>query len=206
MPGDLGSSERTEAGHWEVGRETDAITAPAPHRAASLQSLEASFLAMTAAECPVTSCLSERASCGTLDVVKNKHAVALGRLGGPKGAAARALSLSPERRREIARAAAQARWNRRLPELLRPLFWQYRFEDVRLPAAIDEVMLHVLAYGRPEHLNWLRTRFGDDAIREWIRARQGRGLTRAQMAPWISDATATRWQADDPNARLWEDR
>ena len=138
--------------------------------------------------------------------VKNKHAVALGRLGGRKGAAARARSLSPERRREIARAAAEARWDGRLPELLRPLFWQYRFEDVRLPAAKDEVMLHVLAYGRPDHVNWLRARFGDDAIRSWIKARQGRGLTRAQMASWISGTTASRWQAADPNARLWENR
>jgi hypothetical protein len=163
-------------------------------------------LAMTTGAYPIASCLSDRAYSATLSAVKNKHAVALGRLGGPKGAAARARSLSPERRREIARAAAEARWNGRLPELLRPLFWQYRFEEVRLPAAIDEVMLHVLAYGRPEHVNWLRARFGDDAIREWIRARQGRGLTRAQMAPWISDATASRWQAADPNARIWEDR
>jgi hypothetical protein len=138
--------------------------------------------------------------------VKNPHAVALGRLGGPKGAAARALALSPERRREIARAAAESRWNGRLPELLRPLFWQYRFEDLRLPGATDEVMLHVLANGRPEHVTWLRARFGDDGIRDWIRARRGRGLTRAQMASWISHATATRWQAADPNARLWEQR
>ena len=28
----------------------------------------------------------------------------------------------------------------------------------------------------------------------------------AQMAPWIPDATASRWQAADANARLWEDR
>jgi|GEM_PF-5061131 len=42
----------------------------------------------------------------------------------------RARSLSPERRRDIARAAAEARWNGRLPELLRPLFWQFRFEDL----------------------------------------------------------------------------
>ena len=64
----------------------------------------------------------------------------------------------------------------------------------------------MLAYGRSEHVNWLRARFGDDAIRRWIRTRQGRGLTRAQMAPWISHTTATRWQAADPNARLWENR
>lgn len=41
---------------------------------------------------------------------KNPAAVALGRLGGKKGGAARAAKLTPEQRREIARKAAQARW------------------------------------------------------------------------------------------------
>ena len=41
---------------------------------------------------------------------KNPAAVALGRLGGAKGGKARAVKLSPERRSEIAREAAQARW------------------------------------------------------------------------------------------------
>ena len=41
---------------------------------------------------------------------KNPHAVILGRLGGLKGGKARAKKLSAERRREIARAAAKARW------------------------------------------------------------------------------------------------
>ena len=47
-----------------------------------------------------------------MDVVKNPHAVALGRLGGAKGGHARSASLSPDRRREIARAAALARWKK----------------------------------------------------------------------------------------------
>lgn len=42
---------------------------------------------------------------------KNPHAAALGRLGGQKGGPARALKLSAERRREIARKAAEARWH-----------------------------------------------------------------------------------------------
>jgi len=40
----------------------------------------------------------------------NPHASALGRLGGRRGGLARAAKLSPKRRREIARAAALARW------------------------------------------------------------------------------------------------
>jgi hypothetical protein len=43
----------------------------------------------------------------------NLHASALSRLGAAKGGRARADALSPRRRQEIARAAAQARWKRR---------------------------------------------------------------------------------------------
>jgi hypothetical protein len=43
---------------------------------------------------------------------KNPAAVALGKLGGKKGGAARAASLSPARRKEIARQAAAKRWSK----------------------------------------------------------------------------------------------
>lgn len=42
---------------------------------------------------------------------KNPAAVALGHLGGLKGGKARAERLSPEKRREIAKKAARARWD-----------------------------------------------------------------------------------------------
>ncbi len=41
---------------------------------------------------------------------KNPAAVALGRMGGLKGGKARAASLSPAKRSQIARKAARARW------------------------------------------------------------------------------------------------
>ena len=43
---------------------------------------------------------------------KNPAAVALGRLGGQKGGIARAAKLPPKRRKEIAKAAAAARWEK----------------------------------------------------------------------------------------------
>ena len=46
------------------------------------------------------------------DAGKNPHAVALGRAGGLKGGKARAATLTPERRQEIAKRAADARWSR----------------------------------------------------------------------------------------------
>jgi hypothetical protein len=44
---------------------------------------------------------------------KNPAAVALGRLGGKKGGPARANKLSAERRSEIAKKAAEARWKQK---------------------------------------------------------------------------------------------
>jgi hypothetical protein len=46
------------------------------------------------------------------DPNKDPAAVALGRKGGLKGGRARAAKMSPERRAEIARKAAQSRWKR----------------------------------------------------------------------------------------------
>jgi len=43
---------------------------------------------------------------------KNPAAVALGKLGGKKGGAARAKKLSPEQRKIIAQKAARARWSK----------------------------------------------------------------------------------------------
>ena len=46
------------------------------------------------------------------DTGKNPAAVALGRLGGAKGGKARAAKLTSEKRSEIARKAAKARWSK----------------------------------------------------------------------------------------------
>lgn len=44
---------------------------------------------------------------------KNENAVALGKLGGAKGGKARAAKLSAKRRKEIAKAAAKARYSKK---------------------------------------------------------------------------------------------
>lgn len=48
-----------------------------------------------------------------VDPNKNPHAVALGRLGGLKGGAARAAALAPKKRSQIAAKAAKARWGKK---------------------------------------------------------------------------------------------
>lgn len=138
--------------------------------------------------------------------MKNPHAVALGRLGGHKGGVARSTRMLPGRRREISRMAAAARWEGRLPEILRPLFWSYHFDGLRLPAERDLVMLHVLTCGNVLQVKWLRRRFGDEAITSWIESRRGRGLTIAQAGPWVPSSRVRRWQARNDGDRIWENR
>lgn len=55
---------------------------------------------------------SERAEHDPIERDKDPAAVALGRRGGLKGGKARADSLTPEQRAEIARKAAFSRWKR----------------------------------------------------------------------------------------------
>ena len=44
--------------------------------------------------------------------VKNRHAVALGKLGGSKGGTARAANLTPKELSDIGKKAAAARWGK----------------------------------------------------------------------------------------------
>ncbi len=48
-----------------------------------------------------------------VDPIKNPAAVALGRLGGMKGGKARAAALTAKKRSEIAKKAAESRWNKK---------------------------------------------------------------------------------------------
>jgi hypothetical protein len=141
--------------------------------------------------------------------MKNPHAVALGRLGGRRGGAAggraRAERLSPRRRREIARAAIAARWNR-LPGLLRDLFYGYRFDELALPKDLDLVMQQVLVRGSRTHRAWLLQRFGRAGIRRWIMRKEGRGLSSHEMERWISRRTIQRLLARHPHIALWDAR
>ncbi len=86
------------------------------------------------------------------------------------------------------------------------MFWSYRFEDLRLPDDKDLVMLHVLTCGGAPHMAWLRQRYGDAGIRRWIVKKQGKGLSIAQMAPWVAASRARRWRASNPGSLIWEQR
>ena len=95
---------------------------------------------------------------------------------------------------------------RKLPELVRNLFRDYHFEDLRLADDLNIVMAQVLGNGSKAQVAWLVRRLGDDAIRGWITGRRGRSLSIEQMIPWVSGRTARRWQAADPSSFIWQNR
>jgi len=74
-----------------------------PRRPADLNRLAAAI---------VGAATSEEEEAQAAETPKDPAAVALGRKGGLKGGKARAANLTPERRREIAKKAAAARWRK----------------------------------------------------------------------------------------------
>ena len=141
----------------------------------------------------------------TEPVMKNPHAVALGRLGGTKGGLARAKALSPRRRREIAkragaararalsaperrdvaRRAAAARWFKRsqivtaveAPVAVRKLLNSYDPSELRW-AKLDHrylIVREILLRGDGRAVKWLRTLLSPREVRELVQRYAGAG-------------------------------
>jgi hypothetical protein len=72
----------------------------------------------------------------------------------------------------------------RLPAMLRALFWDYDFETLTWENDQSLITARVLASGTWEAVTWLRSRAGDDTLRDWIERHQGRGLSPQQLCFW----------------------
>jgi hypothetical protein len=88
----------------------------------------------------------------------------------------------------------------RLPEFLRPLFWDHRFEDLRWPTHDDLVIARLLQSGGTDAIVWLRSAVPDATLASWIRSRDGRGLDARQLRFWqvvlrLPEADVGRWVA-----------
>jgi hypothetical protein len=131
----------------------------------------------------------------------------LGRRGGLKGGVARAKALSPRRRVQIARKAIRSRWDERLPEELRDLFWEFDVQELRVATAKTTIFLKVLTRGRKKHRVWLAQRFGREQVKDWIVRRQGRGITTATMREWgVSADEIRRMRQANPALDMWNRR
>jgi len=73
---------------------------------------------------------------------------------------------------------------RALPDLLRPLFWDYDFDRLTWPAGRDLVTARVLQNGGDDAVRWLRQKTGEFELAAWIRDRRGRGLDPRRLRFW----------------------
>ena len=72
-----------------------------------------------------------------------------------------------------------------LPASIEKLFWDMKPHSLSWDRHRDQIIGRVLASGPWETVQWLRSRTGgDDAIRNWIEKRKGRGLSPRQLRFW----------------------
>jgi hypothetical protein len=100
---------------------------------------------------------------------------------------------------------AQRRTRTRLPEALRPLFWEYDFTKLSLESDRGLIVRRMVSMANARGLEWLRATLGDDVIREEIEVSKARGIPYRRVRPWISAAQYHRWARERPPS-LWEAR
>ncbi len=71
-----------------------------------------------------------------------------------------------------------------LPGDLRPLFWDYDFQDLCWDDDRALIIRRVLTSGPWDSVQWLRSRVNDDTLGRWIIDHQGRGLSPQQLRFW----------------------
>ena len=106
-----------------------------------------------------------------------------------------------------------ARGNQRrtkLPEHLRPLFWDYPFGRLRWETDAPFVINRILARGSFGSLKWLRRKIGDEGLRQWITQHRGRGLGPDDLAFWqvvleLPKKSVKDW-LQDPGRKVWDER
>ena len=85
-----------------------------------------------------------------------------------------------------------------LPEILRSVFWDHAFDELRWPTHRDLVIGRVLQSGGSDAVGWLRKRVGDLELAAWLQGHQGRGLDPRQLRFWqvaldLPRADVDRW-------------
>jgi hypothetical protein len=98
----------------------------------------------------------------------------------------------------------------RLPQRLRPLFWDHRFARLTWEADADLIAGRILAVGDWTAVRWLRRSLGDDALRTWLERRCGAGLSPRQLRFWelvldLPHREVNAWLAD-PGRQTWAGR
>jgi hypothetical protein len=72
----------------------------------------------------------------------------------------------------------------RLPQNLSAFFWDVPFEKLTWESDRELVIRRLLTDGSWEAVTWLRRQIGDIALRKWLIAHRGRGLSPRQLRFW----------------------
>lgn len=83
-----------------------------------------------------------------------------------------------------------------VPAALRRYFWEYGSEPPSLERDRHTVVLRLLQAGGLDAVRWLRAHVGDDAIREVLVRRRGRGLSPRRLRFWGLVLDLPREQVD----------
>jgi len=94
--------------------------------------------------------------------------------------------------------------------MLRELFWDCAFDDLRWESHRDYVIGRVLACGGWQAIQWLRARVMSEELKGWLLRHDGRGLSARQLRFWevildLPHDLVTRWLAA-PERQVWEKR
>jgi hypothetical protein len=95
----------------------------------------------------------------------------------------------------------------RLPEILRPFFWDCDFSRITWKENSDFIISRILSHGTWEAIQWLREMIGDEFLRDYLMTRHGKDLSPAQLrfwelilhlphtavSAWVLDARRTVW-------------
>jgi len=98
----------------------------------------------------------------------------------------------------------------RLPEMLRPLFWETDFDQISWQDHRDYVIRRVLSAGPWDAVCWLRGHLGCAGLRQWIEKHEGRGLSSRQLRFWevvleLPSEKVNAWLQSE-GRKLWEGR
>jgi hypothetical protein len=98
----------------------------------------------------------------------------------------------------------------RLPQRLRPFFWDHDFTRLTWDTDADLITGRILAAGDWEAVRWLLRLLPRTALSAWLERRGGAGLSARQLRFWeiilpLPRPLVDEWLAN-PTRRVWEGR
>ena len=94
--------------------------------------------------------------------------------------------------------------------MLRELFWEYNFDNLTWEDDRELIIKRILISGNWNAVTWLRSRAGDQSLRDWIIQHQGDGLNPQKIRFWelilgLPHRQVNTWLATE-RRKVWEKR